>query len=495
MTEPRRLAALIRNLVTERAEAVEQLLVLTQSYAPGLFEDAAKLAEEHREEKRTPARLFEDMRGLYGRVIDAFAESTKIAIADGRFDEALSACDGLTFGLDRRELRNEVFAQRGRFSDLRAKERQGVADERSRNSLRLNILATIDAIVDAAALPAVAPGGSYEPSEPQTQDRSPPPAQPERAVLGAESDIVIDCTDLGKRYRGSTLDALAGVNLRILRGRILGIVGLNGSGKSTLLSLLAGDLAPSAGKIDRGSLQRADIAFVPQKTEAWAGRLADHLGLYAAYYGHTGEKNKRLVERTLTILHLQAFSAHQYSELSAGYQMQCALARALVATPKVLILDEPLASLDPVAQYKFLAVLHANARYQLRLLPVILSSQHIDVVESFADDMLVIRDGRPIFCGPTAELGADREENVFEIRCPLPEHTLRQVLGPLEPRSIRPRADSDLTTAGGLYEVRLPVRATARDVLRTLQKGGVEPLYFADLSRSSLALLLKGTSP
>jgi ABC-2 type transport system ATP-binding protein len=207
--------------------------------------------------------------------------------------------------------------------------------------------------------------------------------------------------------------ALEGVNVTLLRGRILGVVGLNGSGKSTLLRILAGDLAADCGDVDRRGCGRADIAFVPQRPEPWAGRLEEHLHLHAAYYGHTGKRNNDLVKQTIAVLDLGRFHSSRYAELSAGYQIRCALARALVSIPRILILDEPLASLDPVAQYRFLANLYAHARHTRRLLPIIISSQHIDAIESFADDILVLQDGRSIFCDSTVQLGRNREENVF----------------------------------------------------------------------------------
>ena len=88
MPVPQPVAALIRNLVEERAEAVEQLLVLCQSYAPDRFKDAAKLAEEHRRKGRPAVVLFEEMRGIYRGVVETFAEKARKDLVEGRFDEA-----------------------------------------------------------------------------------------------------------------------------------------------------------------------------------------------------------------------------------------------------------------------------------------------------------------------------------------------------------------------------------------------------------------------
>lgn len=500
----------MRNLVDERAEAVEQLLLLCQSYAPDLFNDAKKVAGDHRQKERATSEVFEEMRGIYGRVVETLTETARSNLVHGAFDEALNACDGFTYGLARRDLRNEILQQKGRWSDLRKKQRQGMETEDGpRNVLRQDIFDTIDAIVEAAALPTSPPSlvAQVEPLDPQveegaarpedvtsrehTGDSAELPARSWSTIIGADSDVVMTCKNLEKRYKESKVDALAGVSLNIMRGRILGVVGLNGSGKSTLLTIIAGDLAQSAGTADRRGLQRSDIALVPQKSEPWTGQLADHLSLHAAYYGRTGAENDHFVDETLTQLDLQSFRAQRYAQLSAGTQTRCALARAVVSAPKLLILDEPLASLDPVAQYMFLANLYAYTRHTLRLLPVIVSSQHVDAVETFADEMLVMRDGRPIFCGPTADLGAQREENVFEIRSSLSEPALRLALQALKPRAILPRAEGQAASIGGRYELRMPINVGMREVLRALRARGAEPSYFSDLSRSSLALLLK----
>ena len=342
-------------------------------------------------------------------------------------------------------------------------------------------------------LPPVALAATEGASTPPLGEGPPPVALPARPIIGAEPDLRLTCEDVGKRYRGAGADALAGVSLKVLRGHILGVVGLNGSGKSTLLRILASDLAPDRGKLDRRGLRRAEVALVPQKTEPWAGRLGDHLSLYAAYYGRRGSENEKLVKDTLFLLDLDRFERCEYVELSAGCQTRCALARALVSVPRVLILDEPLASLDPVAQYRFLADLFIHSRIDSRHLPVILSSQHIDAVESFAHDMLVLRDGRPIFCGPRDALGAGRSESVFELRCSLTREALAAALAPLGKLAILARGGGH--SLGDLYEVRVPVAARAEDVLQSLASRGVTPSYFADIGQSSLSLLLKGEEP
>ena len=166
---------------------------------------------------------------------------------------------------------------------------------------------------------------------------------------------LITCKDLAFSYSGDTV--LSGVNFAVNAGDYLCIVGENGSGKSTLMRGLLGLKEPSAGTITYGDgLKPNEIGYLPQQTDmqrdfpasvfevALSGRL-NSLGRRFFY----SKADRAETERNLERIGMLELKNRCYQELSGGQQQRVLLARALGATSKLLLLDEPVAGLDPVA--------------------------------------------------------------------------------------------------------------------------------------------------
>lgn len=166
---------------------------------------------------------------------------------------------------------------------------------------------------------------------------------------------LITCKDLAFSYSGDTV--LSGVNFAVSQGDYLCIVGENGSGKSTLMRGLLGLKEPSAGSITYGDgLKPNEIGYLPQQTDmqrdfpasvfevALSGRL-NSLGRRFFY----SKADRAETERNLERIGMLELKNRCYQELSGGQQQRVLLARALGATSKLLLLDEPVAGLDPVA--------------------------------------------------------------------------------------------------------------------------------------------------
>src|SRR5271168_3565341 len=178
---------------------------------------------------------------------------------------------------------------------------------------------------------------------------------------------VVDARGLAKRY-GSRW-ALTACTLSIPSGRVVGLVGPNGAGKTTLLHLATGLLAPTTGTIEVAGCQPASsraalakVGFVAQDTPTYAGlSVADHLRLGAHMNpGWDGA----LAERRIAGLGLDP--AQKAGKLSGGQRAQLALTLAIAKRPEVLILDEPIASLDPLARREFLQILmESTAEHEL----------------------------------------------------------------------------------------------------------------------------------
>jgi ABC-2 type transport system ATP-binding protein len=169
---------------------------------------------------------------------------------------------------------------------------------------------------------------------------------------------VVTARGLGKRYRRRW--ALQDCTLEIPVGRVTGLVGPNGAGKTTLLGLVVGILTPTVGTIEvcggrpaADSAQLAKVGFVAQDNPTYAGlTVADHLRLGAHLNPRWDDAAAR---RRIDRLHLDP--RQKAGQLSGGQRAQLALTLGLAKRPELLILDEPVASLDPLARREFLQVL------------------------------------------------------------------------------------------------------------------------------------------
>jgi ABC-2 type transport system ATP-binding protein len=214
---------------------------------------------------------------------------------------------------------------------------------------------------------------------------------------------VIETEGLGKRYGKRW--ALAGCTLSVPAGHVVGLVGPNGAGKSTLLNLATGMLVPSAGAIAvlgsrpaAGAAQLARVGYLAQDAPLYAGLpVADHLRLGAHLNpGWDADLARRRIER------LDLDPRQKAGTLSGGQRAQLALCLAVAKRPELLILDEPVASLDPLARREFLQDLMETVAEQQ--VSVVLSSHLISDLERACDYVIVLVDSRVRLAGPADDL-------------------------------------------------------------------------------------------
>ena len=214
---------------------------------------------------------------------------------------------------------------------------------------------------------------------------------------------VIETDGLGKRYR--KLWALADCTLSIPAGHVVGLVGPNGAGKTTLINLATGMLAPTTGTIEvlggrpaAGPAQLARVGYLAQDAPVYAGlSVADHLRLGAHLNpGWDAEMARHRIDQ------LDLDPGQKAGKLSGGQRAQLALTLALGKRPELLILDEPVASLDPLARREFLQDLMETVAEQQ--VSVVLSSHLISDLERVCDYVIVLVDSRVRLAGPVDEL-------------------------------------------------------------------------------------------
>jgi ABC-2 type transport system ATP-binding protein len=216
-------------------------------------------------------------------------------------------------------------------------------------------------------------------------------------------NTAIEASGLGKRY--GRRQALADGTLTVPAGRVTGLVGPNGAGKTTLLQLAAGLLTPDSGTISvlgeppaASPAHLARVGFVAQDTPVYPGlSVAGHLRM-GAMLNHGWDAE--LAGCRISDLGLDP--RQKAGSLSGGQRAQLALTLAAAKRPELLLLDEPVASLDPLARREFLRnPMETVAEQQVS---VVLSSHLIADIERVCDYLIVLTASRVRLAGETEEL-------------------------------------------------------------------------------------------
>jgi ABC-2 type transport system ATP-binding protein len=215
------------------------------------------------------------------------------------------------------------------------------------------------------------------------------------------SDVLLQASSVSRRYR--RLTALAAIDVALHSGESLALVGPNGAGKSTLLSLLAGSLSPSSGEI--GGASAAKVGWLPQRPSHY-GRLTagENLALFARLEGieNPGARARELLGE------FGLPDDRQSARLSVGNRQRLSLAIALLAKPRVLLLDEPTASLDP---HQRALLWQAIDRHLEAGGALCFADQNPEEVERHAHRILALDAGKLVFAGSPEEFARWERES------------------------------------------------------------------------------------
>lgn len=236
-----------------------------------------------------------------------------------------------------------------------------------------------------------------------------------------EREQVLHVEGLVKRY-GDTL-AVDGIDLVVESGTIFGIVGPNGAGKTTTLSIITGLLRPDAGTV---TVHGADVWRDPAAAKRQMGVLPDRLRLFdrltgsqLLYYagvlrGLAPETVRDRMVQLSTTFGLGDALTRLVADYSAGMTKKLALAAALLHSPRMLVLDEPFESVDPVSAASIIDVLR---KYVAAGGTVVLSSHSMDLIERVCDAVAIIVDGSVLASGTVDEVRGDGtlEEKFVEL--------------------------------------------------------------------------------
>ncbi|BDZ49877.1 hypothetical protein GCM10025867_21180 [Frondihabitans sucicola] len=258
------------------------------------------------------------------------------------------------------------------------------------------------------------PPAQSEPA-PQTPVRATAPkSEPTDSEVPADAPVVLSISGLVKRYGSTT--AVENVNLDVRAGSFYGIVGPNGAGKTTTLSIATGLLRPDAGTV---TILGTDVWSTKDaaKAKRSLGVLPDRLRLFDKltgaqylYYAGLLRGLDGATARKRSADLANAFGLHDalgrlVSDYSVGMTKKVALAAAIIHSPRVLVLDEPFESVDPVSAATVTEILQ---RYVRGGGTVLLSSHSMDLVERICDSVAVIVDGHVLAQGTVNEVRAGR---------------------------------------------------------------------------------------
>lgn len=290
-------------------------------------------------------------------------------------------------------------------------------------------------------------------------------------------------------WRAGDKAILDDVSIDLRRGSVVGVVGHNGAGKTTLLRLLAQEIRPSTGAVTYPDLERRTyrferlldrIAYVPQIPRRYSGKLEMHLLSFAALRGLRGDALADEVAFTMERFGLGGMEAASWDELSGGFRTRVDLARATLAAPDLLILDEPLGPLDSPAQREYLRYVRDLAD-SWRQACVVVTSQDIHAIAEIADHIVVLKNGVLLFAGDADEIERTLDRRSFELAGAFTTEKLAAIFGALP--------GSELQDRGTSHVLHTDTATTARDVLALLLDADETVRYFRDLSRSPEQLL------
>lgn len=227
----------------------------------------------------------------------------------------------------------------------------------------------------------------------------------------------LELINVTKSYKNK--NANENINL-VLESGVYGLLGPNGAGKSTLMKQIVTVTSPTSGKIVYNGKNikgldeeyRSVVGYLPQDFDAYKNfKAKDFLMYMAALKGMDKKTSKERVDELLKLVGLSEVSNKLVSKFSGGMKRRVGIAQALLNNPKVLILDEPTAGLDPQERTRFRNLLSQIGRDTI----VILSTHIISDIESVAKETIMIKDGKVLLQGTHREILKDMEGKVYSL--------------------------------------------------------------------------------
>ena len=228
---------------------------------------------------------------------------------------------------------------------------------------------------------------------------------------------------LSKQFKNRI--AVENVNAELTEG-IYGFLGANGAGKTTLMQMICGIVAPTSGEVklngknvtEMGEQFRDLLGYLPQEFGYTPGFTAEDFMLYiASVKGLDPRYARRRTRELMKLVSLEGDMKRKIRTFSGGMKRRLGIAQALLNDPKILIMDEPTAGLDPKERAYFRNVISEMAQDKI----IIISTHIVSDIEYISDQVILMKKGRFILQGTTEELTAEAEGMVWSCRVPVRE--------------------------------------------------------------------------
>ncbi|HIA01976.1 MAG TPA: ABC transporter ATP-binding protein [Myxococcales bacterium] len=222
------------------------------------------------------------------------------------------------------------------------------------------------------------------------------------------------------QFKRPPVTAVTQVNLTVSEGELVGLAGPNGAGKSTLLRVISGLLEPTEGRVEAfghvpsdGVPYRQTVGFAlgGDRSHFWRLTASQNLQFFAALHGQQGTAATENVERVLGIVHLNDDADRPVREFSTGMRQRLSLARGLLGTPKLLLLDEPTRGLDPRSARQLREFVRDELVAKQKV-TVLYATHQVQEMQELCPRMLLMDEGRLVGDGSFAELH-DTFDEVF----------------------------------------------------------------------------------
>ncbi len=309
--------------------------------------------------------------------------------------------------------------------------------------------------------------------------------------VSQERRTLIEVKEIKKHFNHFSKSFSFGpVSITIDRGDIIGVVGENGNGKTTFLRLIQGEIGQDSGEIIRNYnlldmpaskayKEKNRTAFIPQRIPRWWGTLMENISFFAAVHGYIGDENIKMVDYVINRMGLTAFKGLSWSQLSSGYKLRFELAKMLVWQPDILILDEPLANLDIQATQNLLEDLRFFASKPVQPVGILLTSQLLHEVESIADKIIFLRNGKEVFSGAVDTFSDKQTKHKIEISIQEDVALLRELF---QEKAVSVDMGKNKITL--TFDKKIP----CNDVLLHILNNGITLKYYRDITSSTVQL-------
>ena len=209
---------------------------------------------------------------------------------------------------------------------------------------------------------------------------------------------------LFRRKAVNPVEAVCDVSFDVREGEIFGLIGRNGAGKTTLTKIIATLVQPTSGAVlvcgfdsvhdEEAVRAQIGLANAEERSFYWRLTIEQNLIFFARLYGLTDRASRERIRELLARLELEPLARRRFGDLSTGNKQRVAVARAMLSSPPILLLDEPTRSLDPLAAAQMRTLIHSLARDAEHPVTVLLTSHNLAEIEELCDRVAIISRGQ-----------------------------------------------------------------------------------------------------